>query len=184
VRRVSILLALDRRSGTSSMTSNASIQTTRSSMSRKCMSVSYLNLSPHCVADSSGRNSTSMTFPDLPDDTECCSAPSVGMGRMLEPRDSAFRWIASPRSMKFKFSTSGRPSYARRALLWRSNRGAANSGVGRVENTSRRWVPFLRTEAPGTSGDRDRGGRSTGRPHGASDRLRIDGSFHLSGVPI
>ena len=42
--------------GTSSMSSNASIHTTRSSTSRKCTSVSYLNLSPHCAADSSGRN--------------------------------------------------------------------------------------------------------------------------------
>jgi hypothetical protein len=71
----------NRQSRTSLMSLNASIRTTRSFTSRKCMSVSYLNLSPLYVPDSSGRHLTSMTFPDLRDDTGYCSAPSVGRVR-------------------------------------------------------------------------------------------------------
>jgi hypothetical protein len=73
----------NRQSRTSLMSLNASIRTSRSFTSRKCTSVSYLNLSPLCVPDSSGRNLTSMTFRGLLDDTGCCSAPCVGMHRAL-----------------------------------------------------------------------------------------------------
>jgi hypothetical protein len=41
-----------------------------------------------------------------------------------------------------------------------------------------------RIDAPGSSENRDREADRRGGPRGASDRLRIDGSFHLPGVPI
>src|SRR5580704_6934425 len=111
------------------MTSNASIRATPSSTSLKCTSASYLDLSPHYVADSNGRNLTSMTFLGRLDDTECCSAPSVGVRRMLQPRGSLFSWIALPRSINLKlhFRESG---HARGQPRCRIKSGAADSRNG------------------------------------------------------
>ena len=57
----------NRQSRTSLISSNAFIRTTRSFTSRKCTSASYLNLSPLCVPNSSGRHLTSITFRELLD---------------------------------------------------------------------------------------------------------------------
>jgi hypothetical protein len=69
---------------------------------------------------------------DIPgrlDDTECCSAPSVGVRRMLQPRGSLFSWIALPRSLNLKldFRESG---HARGQPSCRIKSGAANSRNG------------------------------------------------------
>jgi len=75
------------------------------------------------------RNLTSMTFLGRLDDTECCSAPSVGVRRMLQPRGSLFSWIALPRSINLKlhFRESGD---ARGQPRCRIKSGAADSRNG------------------------------------------------------
>jgi hypothetical protein len=68
-----------------------------------------------------------------------------------------------------------------RALAMKS--GAANSWNGK----SRNHLPTMGTLCgltPGSSENRDRGGPIGGEPHGASDPLRNDVSFHPPGVPI
>jgi hypothetical protein len=60
--------------------------------------------------------------------------------------------------------------------------GRKTPGMGYRKHLPRMGT-LLRIDAPGSSEHRDRGRRATGSPHGASDRLRIDASFHLPGVP-
>jgi hypothetical protein len=62
--------------------------------------------------------------------------------------------------------------------------GTANFLEGEEPNTPPEdGYPFA-DYAPGSSENRDREADRRGGPRGASDRLRIDGSFHLPGVPI